>query len=136
MEQDERLLPLPKTEVLQTNNNNHEYPPAYSPFYDEETFESKRSVREYLNVVYKRLPLILALMILTTAVVALYMYRQPSMYMAVTEMIIEPRKPKPQAKDSININFSNDQNYYNTQLKLLQNPELMRDVVETLSFFS
>lgn len=132
MEQDERLLPLPKTEVLQTQSSNHEYPPAYSPFYDDESFESRRSIREYLNVVYKRLPLILALTILTTAVVALYMYRQPSQYMATTEMIIEPRKPKPQSKDSININFGNDQNYYNTQLKLLQNAELMRDVVVRL----
>ncbi len=133
MEQDERLLPLPKTEVLQThNNNNNEYPAAYSPFYDEESFESRRSIREYLNVVYKRLPLILALTILTTAVVALYMYRQPSVYLANTEIIIEPRKPKVQSKDSININFGNDQNYYNTQLKLLQNSELMRDVVVRL----
>lgn len=134
MEQDERLLPLPKTEVLQKNSNNkdQDYPAAYSPFYDEETFESKRSIREYLNIVYKRLPLILALTILTTAVVAIYMYRQPSQYMAMTEMIIEPRKPKPQNKESININFGNDQAYYNTQLKLLQNADLMRDVVVRL----
>lgn len=134
MEQDERLLPLPKTEVLQKSNNNkdQDYPAAYSPFYDEESFESRRSIGEYLNVVYKRLPLILALTILTTVVVAIYMYRQPSQYVAMTEMIIEPRKPKPQSKDSININFGNDQNYYNTQLKLLQNTELMRDVVVRL----
>ena len=133
MEQDERLLPLPKSEVLQTNSNhNNEYPPAYSPFYDDETFESRRTIREYLNVVYKRLPLILALSILTTGAVALYMYRQPSMYVANTEIIVEPRKPKPQSKDAININFGSDQQYYNTQLKLLQNPDLMRDVVVRL----
>ena len=133
MEQDERLLPLPKTEVLQTqHNHNNEYPAAYSPFYDEESFESRRSIREYLNVVYKRLPLILALAILTTGAVALYMYRQPSMYVANTEIIVEPRKPKPQSKDAININFGGDQQYYNTQLKLLQNPDLMRDVVVRL----
>jgi succinoglycan biosynthesis transport protein ExoP len=128
MERDERLLPLPKTEALHTHNNN-EYPTGYAPFYDDDTFESKRSIREYFIVVYKRLPLILALTLLTTAVVAVYMYRQPSMYMATAEIIIEPRKPKPMSKDSININFGNDQNYYNTQLKLLQNPDLMRDVV-------
>ena len=133
MEQDERLLPLPKTEVLQKNSNkDQDYPAAYSPFYDEESFESRRSIGEYLNVVYKRLPLILALTLLTTVVVAIYMYRQPSQYIAVTEMIIEPRKPKPQSKEAININFGNDQNYYNTQLKLLQNAELMRDVVVRL----
>ena len=129
MEKDERLLPLPNTTELQTAN--HDYPPVYSPFYDDESFENKRSIREYFNVVYKRLPLILALTILTTAVVALYMYRQPSQFQAKTEMIIEPRKAKPTSKE-ININFGNDINYYNTQLQLLQNAELMRDVVVRL----
>ena len=126
MEKDERLLPLPSTTEIQTANQ--DYPPVYSPFYDDEAFENKRSIREYFNVVYKRLPLILALTILTTAVVALYMYRQPSVYQAKTEMIIEPRKAKPQSKE-ININFGSDINYYNTQLQLIQSPDLMRDVV-------
>ncbi len=127
MEKDERLLPLPTAAAIQTVNQ--DYPASYSPLYDDESFENKRSIREYFNVVYKRLPLILALTILTTAVVALYMYKQPSQFEAKTEMIIEPRKPKPQSKDSISINFGNDINYYNTQLQLLQNPELMREVV-------
>lgn len=77
--------------------------------------------------------MILALTLVTTAVVAFYMYRQLSVYEARTEMIIEPRKPKVQSKDSININFGGDANYYNTQLKLLQNPELMREVVINLN---
>ena len=33
-----------------------------------------------------------------------------------------------QSKDSININFGQDANYYQTQLRLLQGPELMREV--------
>lgn len=126
MEKDERLLPLPNVNDLQPTNQYE--PTSYSPVYDDE-FDEKRSVREYLNVVYKRLPVILALTVLTTAVVAFYMYRQPSVYQAQAEMIIEPRKPKPQSKDAININFGGDINYYNTQLQLLQNPDLMRDVV-------
>lgn len=127
MEKDERLLPLPNAAEIQTAN--HDYPPVYSPFYDDEAFENKRSIREYFNVVYKRLPLILALTILTTAVAALYMYRQPSIFQAQADMIIEPRKPKAQQKEAININFGNDVNYYNTQLQLLQNADLMRSVV-------
>ncbi len=47
--------------------------------------------------------------------------------------MIEPRKPKVQSKEAININFGADQNYYNTQLKLLQNPDLMREVVTSLN---
>ncbi|MGI8786527.1 MAG: GumC family protein [Pyrinomonadaceae bacterium] len=130
MEKDERLLPLPDVGDLQPANADE--PTHYSPIYDDE-FDEKRSVREYFNVVYKRLPIILALTILTTAVVAFYMYRQPSVYEAHTEMIIEPRKSKVQSKDAININFGNDPIYYNTQLKLLENPELMREVVIALN---
>ena len=130
MEKDERLLPLPNVKDIQPINQNE--PTSYSPIYDEE-FDEKRSIREYFNVVYKRLPIILALTLVTTAVVAFYMYRQLSVYEAKTEMIIEPRKPKVQSKDAININFGGDANYYNTQLKLLQNPELMREVVVNLN---
>lgn len=130
MEKDERLLPLPEKKDLQVAKD--EYPAAYSPFYDEESFEERRSLREYFNVIYKRLPLILALTILVTSAVAFYMYRQPSIYSATAGMIIEPPKPQVTQKDAININFGNDINYTNTQLQLLQNPELMRDVVVRL----
>ncbi len=133
METDERLLPVPEVKDSHASKNlqtaNHEYPPSYSPFYDEDSFNDKRSIREYFNVIYKRLPYILALTLLTTAAVAFYMYRQPSIYQANTTLIIEPRKPKPQNTQSVNINFGNDQNYYNTQLELLRKPDLMQDVV-------
>ncbi|MGH9821323.1 MAG: GumC family protein, partial [Pyrinomonadaceae bacterium] len=75
------------------------------------------------------------LTVLITAAAAFYMYRQPSLYEATTAMIIEPRKPKIQSKDSININFGDDINYYNTQLKLLQNPDLMKEVVIRLGLY-
>ena len=133
MENDQRLTPLPVAGDLHTAH--HDYAPAYSSFYDDETFESKRSIRQYLNIIYKRLPLILALTILVTAAAAFYMYRQPSQYQATTEMVIEPRKPKVQSKDSININFGNDANYYQTQLQLLQSPDLMKDVVIDLGLY-
>ena len=133
MENDQRLTPLPVAGDLHTAH--HDYAPAYSSFYDDENFESKRSIRQYLNIIYKRLPLILALTILVTAAAAFYMYRQPSQYQATTEMVIEPRKPKVQSKDSININFGNDANYYQTQLQLLQSPDLMKDVVIDLGLY-
>ena len=136
MEKDERLLPLPSGvssnghDLQQTHQENQG---SYSPFYDDDSIDERRSIVEYLNVVYKRLPIILAMVILTTASVAFYMYRQPSIYFASTEMIIEPRKPKVQSKEAIFINYGNDANYYNTQLQLLQNPDLMREVVIRLN---
>ncbi|MEP6786815.1 MAG: polysaccharide biosynthesis tyrosine autokinase [Acidobacteriota bacterium] len=98
----------------------------------DDTFDSKRSIRQYFNVVYKRLPIILAITVLVTAAVAIYSYRQPSIFAATTEMILEPRKPQVTQKDSININFGDDQKYYNTQLQLLQNQDLMKRVVVAL----
>jgi len=133
MENDQRLTPLPVSGDLHTAH--HDYASGYSSFYDDEAFESKRSIRQYLNIIYKRLPLILALTILVTAAAAFYMYRLPSQYQATTEMVIEPRKPKVQSKDSININFGNDANYYQTQLQLLQSPDLMKDVVVDLGLY-
>ncbi|HEX8370697.1 MAG TPA: polysaccharide biosynthesis tyrosine autokinase [Pyrinomonadaceae bacterium] len=126
MEKDERLLPLPNELQLTVNQD---IPTNYSPIYDDETFNEKHTFREYFIIVYKRLPLILALTVLVTAAVAFYMYRQPSVYQAQATLNISPPKPKVTSKDSINISFGNDANYSNTQLRLLQNPDLMREVV-------
>ncbi|HKX84718.1 MAG TPA: polysaccharide biosynthesis tyrosine autokinase [Pyrinomonadaceae bacterium] len=134
MEQDQRLTPLPKTGDLKTHSN--DYPATYPAYYEDDTAEGRRSLQQYINVVYKRLPIILILTLLTTAVATLYMFRQPSLYSATTQMVIEPRRPKAASKDSININFGNDVNYYNTQLRLLKNPDLMRDVVIRLGLYA
>lgn len=132
MEQDQRLTPLPQTAELKTTGGEYT---GYSAFYDDEVQQGRRTVKQYFNIVYKRLPLILALTILVTAATAFYMYRQPTQYMATTQMVIEPRRPKVTSKDAININFGNDVNYYNTQLQLLKSPELRKRVVIELGLY-
>ncbi len=129
MENDQRLTPLPVTKDLHPAHI--EYPGTYSSSYDD-TLGGKRSIRQYFNIIYKRLPIIIAITILTTAAAAFYSFRQPSVYQAQTAMIIEPRKQAPTAKDAININFGDNQQYYNTQLELLKNPDLMKRVVISL----
>ena len=129
MENDQRLTPLPVTNDLQPTHI--EYSSAYSSAYDD-TLDSKRSIRQYFNIVYKRLPIILAITILVTAAAAFYSFRQPSIYEAHTGMLIEPRKPAQTEKAPININFGDDQKYYNTQLEILKNPDLMKRVVISL----
>lgn len=129
MENDQRLTPLPVMSDLQTSNV--DYSTGYSASYENE-LDGKRSIRQYINIIYKRLPLIIAITILATAVAAVYMYTQPSKYFAVTTITIEPRKAPQTKKDSININFGDDLKYYNTQLKLIQNQDLMRRVVIAL----
>ncbi|MFN0141586.1 MAG: GumC family protein [Pyrinomonadaceae bacterium] len=129
MENDQRLTPLPITNDLAPSSIDLSQP--YAAGYDD-SLQGKRSIRQYINIVYKRLPIIIAITVLVTAVAALYSYRQPSIYMAQTEMIIGPRKAPQTQKDSININFGEDQKYYNTQLQLLQNQDLMKRVVIAL----
>jgi polysaccharide biosynthesis transport protein len=130
MEQDQRLTPLPRSVELQSAQG--EYPTSYAGYYDDE-IAAKRSVKQYLNVVKKRLPIIVAIVLLATIAAAIYTFRQPSIYQASTEMIIEPRKPQVTQKDAININFGDQRNYTNTQLQLLQNPDLMKKVVIALN---
>jgi len=131
MDQDQRLTPLPRG--LDLNQPNGEFPAAYTAYYDHESQSSQRTLRQYVRVITKRLPLIGAIAIVVTAAAAFYSFRQPSIYSASTEMLIEPRKAAPTAKDAININFGGDETtYYNTQLQLLQNPDLMKKVVLAL----
>jgi capsular exopolysaccharide synthesis family protein len=130
MAKDERLLPVSPGGDLQIQGQ--DTPPAYAPPYDEDPFSEQRSFREYLNVIYKRLWWILTLVLLSTIATAIYMARQPTVYETQTTLLIEPRKPKAQSKESININFGNDQFYWNTQLKLIQNTDLMRDAITKL----
>ncbi|HRJ88763.1 MAG TPA: polysaccharide biosynthesis tyrosine autokinase [Pyrinomonadaceae bacterium] len=133
MEQDQRLTPLPKSADLRANAS--EYGSSYSSFYDEEVIEGKRTVQQYFRIVYKRLPLIIAIVTIVTAAAAIYMYRQPTVYQATTDMIIEPRRPKVTSKDAININFGQDANYYQTQLMLLRNRDLVKQVVIDLGLY-
>jgi capsular exopolysaccharide synthesis family protein len=126
MEKEERLIPLPQTQENPSSRRD-DYP--YPPVYDDESFQGRRSLYESFNIVLKRLPLILTVAIVVTSGVAFYMYRQPSIYQSTTKMVIEPRRPKVQQRESININLGNDPNYMNTQLQLLRNPDLMRAVV-------
>lgn len=135
IEKDERLLPLPGANNLQINHQ-HDAPANYAPIYEDDVFSESRSIRDYFLVIYKRLPIILAMTILVTAVVAFYMYRLPAIFEGTTTMVIEPPKPKAtQSNRDVYINFGGDQSYYNTQLRLLKNPELMQKVVIKLGLY-
>jgi capsular exopolysaccharide synthesis family protein len=126
MEREERLIPLPQTSENQPSRRDDA---PYLPVYEDETFQGRRSLYEYFNVILKRLPLILTVAIIVTAGVAFYMYRQATIYQSTTRMVVEPRRPKVQQRETISINLGNDPNYMNTQLQLLRNAELMRAVV-------
>lgn len=90
------------------------------------------SIRDYLFVVLKRKWLILSLVLAVTSLVTIQMFRSPSIYEGETTIRIE-QKPRSvlQTKDIV-INAQSDPAFWGTQLKLLQNPALARQVVLTL----
>lgn len=88
-------------------------------------------LRDYLFVVLKRKWLILSIVLVVTSLVAVREYRQPNIYSAASTIQIEQKKPSVLASDKIIIN-TQDPAYWNTQLKLLENPVLARQVALTL----
>lgn len=131
MARDERLLPLPTaTTELQTLPP-QDIPSTYSPVYDGDPFAEARSVREYISVVLKRKWMILAIVTVITVCTAIYMHRLPSQYSSSAEVLVETRTPK-KGSEGVYINFWVDAKYWDTQVRLISSPELMRDAVVTL----
>jgi capsular exopolysaccharide synthesis family protein len=76
--------------------------------------------------------LILSLMLVVTSLVTIQMFRSPNTYRGETTIKIEPKPRSVLQTKEIVINSQNDPNLLGTQLKLLQNPALARQVVLTL----
>src|SRR6266404_9694693 len=90
------------------------------------------TLRDYLFVVLKRRWLIVSLVLVITSLVTIQAFRAPSIYQGETTIRIEQRPTSVLATKEIVINGQVDPNFWGTQLKLLQNPALARQVVLTL----
>src|SRR5215216_3853088 len=90
------------------------------------------SLKDYLFVILKRKWLILSLVLVITSLVAIQSFRAPSIYEGETVIRIQQKQPNILQSDKLIINGQNDPNFWGTQLKLLQNPALARQVVLTL----
>ena len=91
------------------------------------------NIRDYLFVILKRKWLILSLTLVVTSLVTIQMFRTPSIYQGETTIRIEPKQRSVlQTKDIVINTSANDPTFLGTQLKLLQNPTLARQVVLTL----
>ncbi len=133
--QDNRLLPIPSSsnvidrplrDLMQRDSA------QVAPVASAGGFADNVQLRDYLNIVNKHKWLILTIALIITSLVALYMYRQPDIYEATITLQIEPKtKPLLQSKEIV-FSTMNDTQYRNTQLKLLENPRLMRQVALAL----
>src|SRR5882762_637369 len=93
---------------------------------------NETNIREYLFVVLKRKWLILGLVLVITSLVTIQMFRQPSIYQGETTIRIEPKPRSVLTTKDLVINGGTDPNFWGTQLKLLENNALARQVVLTL----
>src|ERR1051325_7558709 len=87
MSQDNRLMPMPAVDrALDRPLNDIGQVRSYGPAASEPS-----QLRDYLFVVLKRKWLILSLCLVVTSLVAVQMFRQPSIYEAQTTIRIEQR---------------------------------------------
>ena len=90
------------------------------------------TLRDYLFVVLKRKWLILSLVLVVTSLVTIQAFRAPSIYAGEATIRIAQRAPNILQTREITIAGQGDPNFWGTQLKLLENPALARQVVLTL----
>jgi polysaccharide biosynthesis transport protein len=126
MSQDNRLLPLSQADALDRPLRDLTQPAAPA------AAGEPAHLREYLAVVLKRKWLILSLVVVITSLVAIQMYRLPSVYQATTQIKIEQKNRsvlQTGRGGDLVIRGGNDPNYWNTQLKLLETQQLARQVI-------
>jgi succinoglycan biosynthesis transport protein ExoP len=128
MSPDNRLLPL---SGLDRSLDRPLADIAQSKRYGVSAAESA-SIRDYLFIVLKRKWLILSLVLVVTSLVAIQSFRAPSIYAAETTIRIEPRPTSVLQTKEIVIQGQSDPKFWGTQLKLLENPVLARQVALTL----
>ena len=87
------------------------------------------TLKDYLLVVLKRKWMILSLVLVVTSLVAIQSFRAPSIYQGETIIRIQEKVPNVLQTEGLVIQGRNDPNFWGTQLKLLQNPALARQVV-------
>ena len=102
------------------------------PLASNDLFSEQKDLRGYLALVYRRKWMIISIVVIVTTLVAVYMYRLPSVYEAETTIRIENKSESFLRAKDIVINTANDPLYRRTQLKLLENPMLARRVILAL----
>ncbi len=128
MSQDNRLMPLPAVDRgLDKPLTDLNQVRSYGPAANEPT-----QLRDYLFVALKRKWLILSLCLVVTTLVAVQMFRQPSIFQAETTIRIEQRKNNVLTTKDFVLNAQPDANFWGTQIKLLQSRQLARQVALTL----
>src|SRR5713101_1459282 len=92
------------------------------------TTAPETNIKEYLFIVLKRKWLIMSLILVITSLTTIQAYRDPSVYEGTTMIRIEGRSSGVLTTGNIVVPGQVDPNFWGTQLRLLRNPLLARQV--------
>ena len=128
MTQDERLVPARAGRDLDSTLAELTQGKPYGRY---GSAPAETNLREYLFVILKRKWLIMSLILVITSLATIQAFREPNVFEGATTIRIEP-KGNILTTGNLVINSQPDPNFWGTQFKLLQNPELARQVVQRL----
>src|SRR5437588_12837149 len=128
MTQDERLIPARAGRELDRSLADFATAKPYDRY---GAAGVETSLRDYLFVILKRKWLILSVVLVITSMAAVQQYRQPSIYDGIAQLKIEEKPPNILSSSQLVI-VQRDPNFWGTQIKMLQNPSLARQVILTL----
>jgi capsular exopolysaccharide synthesis family protein len=129
MTQDERLVPARAGRELDRSLADLTQSKGYGGRYG--ASPSELNLREYLFVVLKRKWLIMSIVLIVTTLATIQAYREPSIYEGATTIKIQQKAPSIlQSGNGGGIVIGqSDPNFWGTQLRLLNNETLARQVV-------
>lgn len=115
-------------------------PPAengrYAGYGPPDRVEEGVRLRDVWSAVSKRRWMILAIVVLVTAITAVMLARKPDIYSAEAQVQVDTEGPTSGLtagkNNSIVLDYGQDPSYFNTQLQLITKPGLVRRVVKTL----
>jgi succinoglycan biosynthesis transport protein ExoP len=98
---------------------------------------SKVDLRAYWRTIRKRWPFVVLSMIVATVIAFVYTYRQPKIYEATCQVIIEPMAPQvlPGSKDVVELGtgtFWANKEFYETQYRIIQSTTVGQRTAEKL----
>ena len=102
-----------------------------------DTGEAKLDLRAYWRTIRKRWPFVVLSMIVATVIAFVYTYRQPKVYEATCQLIIEPMAPQvlPGSKDVVELGtgtFWANKEFYETQYRIIQSTNVGQRTAEKL----
>jgi succinoglycan biosynthesis transport protein ExoP len=132
MTHDEHLVPARAGRDLETTLSDLTKAKPYAKYPAYGAAASETNIKAYLFIILKRKWLIMSLMLVITSLATIQAYRDPSVYQGTTMIRIDGRSAGVLTTGNVMLAAPPDPNSWGTQLRLLRNPILARQVVLSL----